>query len=190
MKILFWCLFVAGLAYFLPGFLQPVSECKLRCRNVGLIRGIETLGVLLYFVLLLLGEDFPFSPDPRATAPLGVALTLAGVLLNVWARRSLQSNFTVTLGIKQDHELITTGPYAWVRHPIYTGFLLQFLGAALVYDSGATLLFLMLPFFVFFYWQSAEEEKLLVEHFGDAYRRYRVTTGRLLPKLLPGGPHG
>jgi protein-S-isoprenylcysteine O-methyltransferase len=184
MKILFWCLFLAGLASFAPGFARPVSGgYAARCNNLALIRGIEVLGVVVYFAVLLLLEDFPFSPFPAASAPVGVAFTLAGVLLNVWARRSLQSNFTVTLGIKKDHALITTGPYGWIRHPIYTGFLLQFLGAALVYDSGATLVFLLLPFCVFFYWQSKEEEKLLVERFGDAYRRYRVTTGRLLPKL-------
>jgi len=190
-KPLFWFVFLAGLGYFLAGFLRRRGDYAIRCRPVLRIRLAETVAVLFYFgVLLVAGWDFPFSPFPAATSWAGLVLTLAGVLLCSWAKVHLKSNLTVTLGIKRDHTLITTGPYARIRHPIYTAFLLQFLGAALVFDSGATLLLLFLPFVAFFYWQSAAEEKLLVEHFGGQYRRYRVTTGRLAPKLLSGGSHG
>ncbi len=190
MRILFWCATLAGLAHFAASSWGRLasSAYAVRCRPVRAIRLIETLTVLLYLAVILLARrDFPFSPLPAA---LGLVLAVAGVALCVWAKVHLKTNFTVTLGIKEDHALITSGPYALVRHPIYTGFLLQFLGGALLYDSGATLLLLFLPFVAWFYWQSFAEEKLLVDRFGEAYRRYRATTGRLLPRLLKGASHG
>ena len=190
MRILFWCATLASLVHFAASSLgRPGSSAyAARCRPVRAIRLAETLIVLLYVAVVpLAGWDFPFSPLPAA---IGLALAVAGVALCVWAKVHLKTNFTVTLGIKQDHALITSGPYALVRHPMYTGFLLQFLGGAVLYDSGATLLLLFLPFAVFFCWQSAAEEKLLVDRFGDAYRRYRLTTGRLLPKFLKGESRG
>ena len=192
MRILFWCATLGGLAYFLSGFFRRSSNgaYAARCRWVRAIRLAEVLTGLAWLTVILIARwDFAFSPWPAGAPVVGVTVAVAGVVLCVWSRLHLRSNFTVTLGVKQDHQLITSGPYALVRHPIYTGFLLQLAGGALVYDSGATLL-LLLPFCAFFYWQSAAEEKLLVDHFGDAYRRYRGTTGRLLPKLLPGGSHG
>jgi protein-S-isoprenylcysteine O-methyltransferase Ste14 len=189
-RILFWCATLAGLAHFAASSLgRPGSPAyAARCRQALAIRLTETLTVLLYLAVVpLAGWDFAFSPLPAA---IGLALAVAGVALCVWAKVHLKTNFTVTLGIKQDHALITSGPYALVRHPIYTGFLLQILGGALLYDSGATLLLLFLPFLAFFYWQSVAEEKLLVDRFGDAYHRYRLTTGRLLPRLRKGESHG
>jgi len=189
-RILFWCATLAGLVHFAASSLgRPGSSAyAARCRPVRAIRVAETLIVLLYVAVILLAQwDFPFSPLHVAT---GLALAMAGVALCVWAKVHLKTNFTVTLGIKQDHALITSGPYALIRHPIYTGFLFQLLGGALLYDSGATLLLLFLPFLALFYWQSVAEERLLADHFGDAYRRYRATTGRLLPKLFKGESHG
>ena len=61
----------------------------------------------------------------------GAALTVAGILFAVWAREHLASNWSRSVTIKQGHELITTGPYAVVRHPIYTGSLTGFLGMAI-----------------------------------------------------------
>src|SRR5580693_8242487 len=62
---------------------------------------------------------------------LGAAVTIAGLLFAVWAREHLGSNWSRSVTIKQGHELITTGPYAVVRHPIYTGILTGFLGMAI-----------------------------------------------------------
>ena len=190
MRILFWCATLAGLAHFLVSSLaRPGSPAyAVRCRSFLAIRLAETLAVCVYVAVVpLAGWDFPFSPLPPA---VGLALAVAGVALCVWAKVHLKTNFTVTLGIKQDHALITSGPYALVRHPIYTGFLLQILGGALLYNSGATLVLLLLPFCAFFYWQSAAEEKLLVDRFGEVYHQYRARTGRLLPRLLKGESHG
>ena len=68
---------------------------------------------------------------------LGAAVTVAGLLFAVWAREHLGRNWSRSVTIKQGHELITTGPYAVVRHPIYTGILAGFLGMAIAVSAGA-----------------------------------------------------
>jgi protein-S-isoprenylcysteine O-methyltransferase Ste14 len=192
-RALFWCATLGGLAWFFAGTVRGGNPrtYAVRCRPAARIRAAETAAVLAYITVLLLGWDFPLTPWPERAAWAGLVLAIAGVALAVWSRRTLQTNFTVTLGIKSDHRLITEGPYRRVRHPIYTGFLMQFAGGALLYNSGVTLVLLALLFCLLFYWQSVEEEKLLEQRFGDAYRRYRMAAGRLLPRLIPGGqPHG
>ena len=128
--------------------------------------------------------DFSLTSVPNVAAWAGLVVALAGVVLTLWSKVRLGAYFSTTLGVKKDHQLITSGPYARIRHPIYTGLLLVIVGGALVYNSGAALILLAVPFSAFFYWQSVVEEKLLVDHFGEAYSRYREATGRLFPRLL------
>lgn len=110
----------------------------------------------------------------------GTVLVLLGAGLVLWARLRLGRWFTGTLGVKLGHELATDGPYAVTRHPMYTGLLAMVLGAALVWNSVATLalaVLLVVPFAL----QARIEEPLLEAHFGEAYREY----GRRVPRLLP-----
>src|SRR5262249_738319 len=64
-----------------------------------------------------------FIPDAPAVAAIGLVLTLAGAMLASWARLQLGSNWSGVVALKSDHELIQGGPYAWVRHPLYSGML-------------------------------------------------------------------
>ena len=73
--------------------------------------------------------------DPHAIGPLqlaGLAVLLAGLAFSVWARLHLGTNWSVSVTLKEDHELVRSGPYGLVRHPIYTGCLLALLGAVLI----------------------------------------------------------
>ncbi len=180
----FWIITLTGLSplylrLFDSGHRRPFVA---RSRWVIVIRLAEFATVFL-FLAAIFGRhwDFPLTRFSAAAAAAGLILAASGAFLTSWAKIRLGAQFSITLGVKQGHQLISTGPYAWVRHPIYTGLLLVLLGGALVYNSGAVLVLLAAPFYCFFYWQSTVEEKLLVAHFGDEYRRYRTHTGRLLP---------
>jgi len=97
----------------------------------------------------------------------GFVLAAAGLLFSVWARLHLGSNWSRAVTIKQDHELITSWPYAFVRHPIYTGLLLMFLGSALAEGEWRGLVALALVFAAL--WRKLKlEERWLGEHFGAA----------------------
>ena len=114
---------------------------------------------------------------------LGAAVNIAGLLFAVWARGYLGSNWSRSVTIKQDHELITTGPYAVVRHPIYTGILTGFIGMAIAISQVRGFIVFML-FFLAFWMKLRMEEKWMRSQFGEAYATYVRQTAALVPYLL------
>jgi protein-S-isoprenylcysteine O-methyltransferase Ste14 len=114
---------------------------------------------------------------------IGAAVTVSGLLFAVWARLHLGSNWSRAVTIKQDHELITTGPYALVRHPIYTVILIGFLGSAIALSQVRGLVALGLVFLVF--WAKFRmEEKWMHSQFGEMYSDYSQKTAALVPFLF------
>ncbi len=122
-------------------------------------------------------------PQTPFTALLGAALVVGGTLFCFWARAILRRNWSGTVTIKQDHELILRGPYAFVRHPIYTGILAGMLGTAIVY--GYVRCFIGVALCSFALWlKSQMEERFMVQQFGDQYMRYRQQVRALVPFVL------
>lgn len=111
---------------------------------------------------------------------LGVIVTALGVSLAVWARAYLGRNWGMPMSLKQDAELVTTGPYAWIRHPIYSGFLLAMAGTTLV---ASYYLVVLVVFAGYFAWAAITEEKILLAEFPAAYSAYTARTWRLVPFL-------
>ena len=114
---------------------------------------------------------------------LGAALTVAGLLFAVWAREHLGRNWSHSVTIKHGHELITTGPYAVVRHPIYTGILAGFLGMAIAISQVRGFLVVVLIFIVFWL-KLRKEEEWMRSQFGETYATYARQTAALIPYLL------
>lgn len=114
---------------------------------------------------------------------LGAAVTIAGLLFAVWAREHLGRNWSRSVTIKQGHELITTGPYAVVRHPIYTGILTGFLGMAIAISQVRGFIAFVLIFLVFQI-KLRMEEQWMRSQFGEAYATYAHETAALVPYLL------
>jgi protein-S-isoprenylcysteine O-methyltransferase Ste14 len=111
---------------------------------------------------------------------LGVALFVAGGALRLWPIFVLGRRFSGVVAIQEHHELVTEGPYRWVRNPSYLGGLVNGVGWALVFRSVAGLL-LMLPFLWLLVARIHAEEALLSSEFGPAYEAYRQRTWRLMP---------
>ncbi|HEY4904986.1 MAG TPA: isoprenylcysteine carboxylmethyltransferase family protein [Candidatus Sulfotelmatobacter sp.] len=114
---------------------------------------------------------------------LGAAITVAGLLFAVWARVHLGRNWSRSVTIKQGHELITTGPYAVVRHPIYTGILTGFLGMAIAISQVRGFIVFALVFLVFWF-KFRMEEEWMRSQFGETYATYARQTAALVPFLL------
>jgi protein-S-isoprenylcysteine O-methyltransferase Ste14 len=114
---------------------------------------------------------------------VGTAITAAGLGFSAWARVHLGRNWSATVTVKQNHELIRTGPYAIVRHPIYTGVLFGFIGTGLAIGQWRGAVAVVIVFVAF--WRKLRlEEQWMSETFGEDYRRYRARTKALVPLLL------
>jgi protein-S-isoprenylcysteine O-methyltransferase Ste14 len=151
----------------------------------------ETVGSgLSYTAILLAGLGLmcapsgwrllPYSPEVGFTA---VAFNWIGVLFAVWARLHLGTNWSATATVKKDHELIRTGPYGLVRHPIYCGMLLGSLGVALETGRWPAPIGLAVVF-LGFRMKSRAEERLMEEQFGAQYEEYRSNTPGLIPFVV------
>jgi protein-S-isoprenylcysteine O-methyltransferase Ste14 len=114
---------------------------------------------------------------------IGAGVTVMGILFAVWARQHLGSNWSSAVTIKQGHELITSGPYALVRHPIYTGILTGFLGTAIAVAQVRGVIGFVLIFSVLWSKLRMEEEWMRSE-FGETYSTYAHQTAALVPFLF------
>ncbi len=126
--------------------------------------------------------DFAALPLPAWLRWAGVALAVACLPLMAWVLRSIGSNISETVLVKAQHELVTSGPYRWVRHPLYSVGSLLFLSTGLI-SANAWLLGFALAIAIGIRWQVVpREEAALIERFGDRYRAYRERTGALIPR--------
>jgi len=124
-----------------------------------------------------LGRLLPLSV---AVTTAGLAVEALGLCLAIWARRHLGRNWSGEISIKVDHELIRSGPYRLLRHPIYTGLLTMYVGTALV--TGEWLAAIGLTMAAFAYWRKIRlEEANLNAAFAGEYEAYRRETWALVP---------
>ena len=117
----------------------------------------------------------------------GVILGAVAALLLLWVHHSLGKNFSPKVRIRQEHGLCTSGPYRWVRHPMYM--VLYMLSIAWLIASASWLvgLFWLTVQTIIIAPRIHKEEAVLIEHFGDEYRAYMLKTGRFLPRLRQPG---
>jgi protein-S-isoprenylcysteine O-methyltransferase len=120
-------------------------------------------------------------PSPRVVYTAALWLFALGVLLRFYSIIYLGRFFTPTVAISADHRLIDSGPYRFIRHPTYTGFLMILVGLGLSFANIVSLLIIFVPVFACILWRIRIEEQALVEAFGEQYRSYMHRTKRLLP---------
>jgi protein-S-isoprenylcysteine O-methyltransferase Ste14 len=124
-----------------------------------------------------------FIPPAIWSATLGAALTFAGLAFSIWARFVIAGNWSSYVEFKRDHELVVEGPYRWVRHPIYTGLLLAFVGSAWAVGEWRGVLAVAIVAVSF--WRKLKlEEAVMRREFGGAYDRYATQTPALIPFVL------
>lgn len=123
--------------------------------------------------------------DNYLTRILGLICFIFGMLLSVWGKETLGKNWSTAweCQIKEGHQLITSGPYKFIRHPIYSGLFLISLGFGLALANILSLVVLSL-FPIGFYFQAKKEEQLLESHFSDKYKSYKSKTKMFIPKLV------
>ena len=127
--------------------------------------------------------DLRVLPDTPAIIVAGFLILLAGLSFAVWARIHLGANWSGRPAIRENHTLTRTGPYARVRHPIYTGILTGLLGTGIATGAFVTFLCLFLVFCGFLL-KIRMEEEILIGEFGEEYEEYRRGTKALVPGII------
>jgi protein-S-isoprenylcysteine O-methyltransferase Ste14 len=124
----------------------------------------------------------PLLPSRPLLWWTGLFLTATGIAISIWARFSLGTNWSGTVTLKDDHELIRKGLYSRIRHPIYTGILIAVFGTGLILCQIRGLLsFLLL--YATFYFKARREESFLLHEFGPKFTEHQRNTGMFWPKL-------
>jgi protein-S-isoprenylcysteine O-methyltransferase Ste14 len=149
----------------------------------------RVLAGVVGWVLLVRADDprlgplsLRFVPENLWIAIFAAAMTVVGVLFAIWARLHLGKYWSSTVALKSEHQLIRTGPYARIRHPIYTGILLGIAGTALAVGRYAGIVTVLI-YLVAFWTKARKEEALLAGQFGPAFDEHRRYTGFFLPRL-------
>jgi protein-S-isoprenylcysteine O-methyltransferase Ste14 len=142
--------------------------------------GLATLAALIAYLIKPAAMAWASMPLPGALRWCGVGIAIAGSALFIWTMHHIGRNITDTVVTREKHELVTSGPYHWVRHPFYVAAALIFLG----YGVGAANWFILaggaLAATLLVMRLRIEEQKL-IDRFGDAYRDYMKRTRRFVP---------
>jgi protein-S-isoprenylcysteine O-methyltransferase Ste14 len=141
------------------------------------------LALMCGMVLIYIGPGPRWIPRSEAVNLFAVALTWGGVLFSIWARAILGRNWSSSVTLKQEHELISTGPYSKVRNPIYTGMLLGGFGVVVAIGTAGAVAGYLIAFAALVR-KSLIEERMLTTHFGEAYIAYRRRTKLLIPYVF------
>jgi len=179
---IFWTIWLI-MAFGVKRNTHEQSASERRRYTLPLLLGILLMSNLVRFVppLAVLGRRFE-GPD-LALAWIGAGASVLGLLVALWARFSLGRNWSGVVTLKDDHELVTSGPYRAIRHPIYTALILLFLALALYIDTPIA--FLGFPCIIWSCWvKLRQEEALMLKQFPDSYPAYMTLTKRLVPGLI------
>jgi protein-S-isoprenylcysteine O-methyltransferase Ste14 len=127
-------------------------------------------------------------PGPEIGVPeglvwLGLALCVLGIAFSLWSIATLGRHYDLVLEVHQDHELVRRGPYALVRHPVYTGLAVHFAGACIATGNVLLIAGTLLMSYPAFYVRARTEERLLRERFGADYEAYAREVPMLVPRL-------
>lgn len=174
--IVYWLISAIGAKRNVPGKGGFGRWARARLFMIAAVLVLYELPVFSPFWHFAYGLSFFHNHAVRIA---GAVLTMLGIGFAVWARQHLGRNWSGQPSIKVGHELVTSGPYEVVRHPIYTGISMALLGTGLVYGPLWIMVFLLA--LIMFAWRIRVEEGYMMELFPDVYPAYRQRTRALIP---------
>jgi protein-S-isoprenylcysteine O-methyltransferase len=191
-NLLGWVLLVIGIVYpagvVIVYWFQKKAFWQGSGETVKEERGDRSFWVILpgmlvcFFIPPLEYMYLAWLPGAFWIQTVGLILSVAGIALLVWARPFIKGMYSGHVGVVSDHRLISSGPYHYVRHPSYAGFLLIASGIVVGYGSLLGMIAMPLLLLPGLAYRIRIEENLLQDHFGEEFRAY----ARRVRKLIPG----
>ncbi len=175
--------------FFIAYWLISAAKSKKTIRNSTWWQGASFRFLALVVIILLfksqafqnLALNYDTAPHELAGI-IGIILCVLGLALAVWARVYLGRNWGMPMSVKENPELVTSGPYKLIRHPIYTGILVAAVGSALV--DGLWWLIFVIIYIAYFVYSAQAEEKIMTKEFPNEYPAYKKRTKMLLPFIF------
>jgi len=152
-------------------------------KGVRLVLALPLVTVLVTYMVQPEVLSWAAFPLPEWARWVGLLMALAALPLLWWVHSSLGSNFSGLLHVREEHTLVTNGPYRWVRHPMYSVFYLYMIGILLLTSNWLTGGLMLAGLTLVMVTRLEREEKTMIEKFGDRYRDYMKHTGRFLPPI-------
>jgi protein-S-isoprenylcysteine O-methyltransferase Ste14 len=196
-RIVFWLLLFIVILFnrLIPAIRSRKNKEKILPNN----QAIHNEGKVLFFLRIILGIPFfgflicysiypPFMNLLHLNIALwlrwiGAIVAFIGVVFWVYSQAILDRNWSPQLQIQAEHKLIKRGPYKAMRHPLYTSMFIWVIGLAILTANWGFVVFAVLTIIALIA-RVPKEEKMMIEQFGDEYRKYLSETGRFLPKLM------
>lgn len=186
MEIFKWLIAIFWLC-FIAYWIFSATKAKKNVRTHQLAKWAWVRILIVVFIILIfqvpffrqLARGYLFSFPNYSANVVGVILCGLGVALAIWARRHLGRNWGMPMSLKKEPELVTSGPYKYIRNPIYSGMLLALLGTGLVFGLPWLIAFIVAA--IYFIFSSKVEEKIMAEQFPQTYPEYKKRTKMLIP---------
>lgn len=176
--LFFWC-------YWLVRASHAKRNVSSRLKQFVGLR-IVILGLLIFMAVAVKRSSQKLNDHWLGTSDLvliiGLGLFLIGMSLAIWARVYLGANWGMPMSLKKDPDLITTGPYKYIRHPIYAGLILMLLGSSI--DINFYWLIAMVIAGAYFIYSAFAEEKVLSKQFPKTYPSYKSSSKMLIPFIF------
>jgi protein-S-isoprenylcysteine O-methyltransferase Ste14 len=183
-KVIIICWVVFWLYWLISAFGSKKNVTSNFNRFIGIKFVLFLLAFILFRLLDVRNYSFQNSliTSNEFILAFGLIIFLLGLLLAIWARLYLGKNWGTPMSQKQDPELVTSGPYRYIRHPIYTGILFAMLGSSLVSSLFWLMVFAISG--IYFIYSALIEEKLMMKQFPKVYSDYKRKTKMLIPFIL------
>ncbi|MEA2882838.1 MAG: hypothetical protein QOH32_2094 [Bradyrhizobium sp.] len=149
-----------------------------------LLVSLTGLGLVPFFYLATTAPRFAAYPFHPSQAWLGLLFAAASLLMFHLTHRALGRNWSISLDVREGHQLITDGVYRSVRHPMYTAFWLWAVAQALLLPNWVAGCSGIVGFGILFFGRVAREEQMMLDTFGDRYRDYMARTNRVIPLIF------
>ncbi len=142
-------------------------------------------GLILWIIILVISFGNLKHPIYAVNTPMriaGIIILLGALIFRVYAATTLNKSYSYTLEIREGHQLVTSGLYRYIRHPVYTGVILGAFSIPIYSSSlrGFLVTILVIPLFMY---RIGNEERMLIEEYGEEYEEYQEHTWKLIPYI-------